>query len=59
LDEKRRAVWSVEIVRRLRELDSGSVESIPWEEARRQILGSMPHRVAGDRLPRMRARPLA
>ena len=41
VDEDSEAEWSVEIARRLSELDSGSVRTIPWEEARRQILGSV------------------
>ena len=41
VDENAEAEWSIEIARRLSELDSGSVQAIPWEEARRQILGSV------------------
>lgn len=29
--------WSQEIARRIEELDSGKVKTIPWAEARRQI----------------------
>jgi len=29
--------WKREIARRIRELDSGKVKPIPWEEARRQV----------------------
>jgi len=29
--------WNREIARRIRELDSGRVKPIPWEEARRQV----------------------
>ncbi|MGD0569735.1 MAG: addiction module protein [Candidatus Sulfotelmatobacter sp.] len=29
--------WNEEIVRRIRELDSGKVKPIPWAEARRQV----------------------
>jgi len=29
--------WRVEIERRLAELDSGSVETIPWEEVRARL----------------------
>lgn len=32
--------WSQEIARRLREVESGAVRPIPWEEARRIIFGS-------------------
>jgi len=31
--------WSVEIQRRIAEIDSGRVTLIPWSEARRQIAG--------------------
>jgi putative addiction module component (TIGR02574 family) len=41
VDENAEAEWSVEIARRLSELDSGSVRTIPWEEARRQLLGPL------------------
>jgi putative addiction module component (TIGR02574 family) len=41
VNEDAEAEWSVEIARRLSELDSGSVQTIPWVEARRQILGSV------------------
>lgn len=30
--------WAVEIERRVREVDSGAVKTIPWPEARAQIL---------------------
>jgi putative addiction module component (TIGR02574 family) len=40
-DENAEAVWSAEISRRLGELDSGAVKTVPWEEARRLILGSV------------------
>ena len=29
--------WSLEIARRIEELDSGKVKPVPWAEARRQI----------------------
>ena len=31
--------WRAEVARRVRELDDGTVESVDWLEARRQILG--------------------
>lgn len=37
VDENAEAEWSAEIARRLNELDSGSVQTIPWEQARRRI----------------------
>jgi putative addiction module component (TIGR02574 family) len=30
--------WREEIVRRLREIDSGAVKLIPWDQARRRLL---------------------
>lgn len=33
------ASWSREIRRRLDDLEAGSVEPVPWNEARRQIFG--------------------
>ncbi|MEX1246701.1 MAG: addiction module protein [Thermoanaerobaculia bacterium] len=40
VDEDAEGAWNAEIARRLGELDSGSVRTIPWDEARRLILGS-------------------
>lgn len=40
VDEDAEAAWSVEISRRLGELDSGVVKAIGWAAARRLILGS-------------------
>ena len=39
VDEAVEESWSTEIQRRRRELDTGRVQTIPWPEARRQILG--------------------
>ncbi len=39
VDEGAEAAWSAEIARRVQELEGGKVKSIPWLEARRQILG--------------------
>jgi len=39
VDEDAEAAWAEEITRRVRELDSGKVKTIPWSEARRRILG--------------------
>jgi putative addiction module component (TIGR02574 family) len=33
------AAWDAEIQRRIKELESGSVRTIPWPEARRIIVG--------------------
>lgn len=32
------AAWKAEVARRVQELDSGKVKTIPWSEARQQIL---------------------
>jgi putative addiction module component (TIGR02574 family) len=37
-DPDAEAAWEAEIARRLEELDSGKVKTIPWSEARQQIL---------------------
>jgi putative addiction module component (TIGR02574 family) len=39
VDEDAEAAWAKEIARRLEEVDSGKVATIPWAEARRRILG--------------------
>ena len=39
VDEGAESAWDAEIARRLRELDSGAVEPIPWAKARATILG--------------------
>ena len=39
VDEGAEAAWAQEIARRLEEVDSGKVATIPWAEARRRILG--------------------
>ena len=39
VDDNAEAAWPAEIDRRVRELDSGTVRSIPWSEARRKISG--------------------
>ena len=38
-DEGIEAAWSDEIRDRLDQIDSGGVEAVPWEEARRRIFG--------------------
>jgi len=32
------AAWEAEVARRVQELDAGKVKTIPWAEARQQIL---------------------
>ena len=39
VDEDAEAAWEGEIRKRLVELDSGAVKTIPWSEARKRILG--------------------
>lgn len=41
------AAWADEIARRLRQVETGAVKPIPWDEARKMIFGSRddtPHR---------------
>lgn len=38
VDEGVEAAWSAEIARRLEELETGKVKTVPWAEARRQIM---------------------
>ena len=38
VDENAEEIWSAEIARRLKEIDSGTVRMIPWSEVRRDIL---------------------
>jgi putative addiction module component (TIGR02574 family) len=37
VDEDAEEAWKQEIAQRVRELDSGSVKTIPWDDARRQL----------------------
>ena len=39
VDEDAEAAWEGEIRKRIAELDSGAVETVPWSEARKRILG--------------------
>ncbi len=39
VDEDAESAWEVEIVTRLKELDEGRVQLVPWVEARRRIAG--------------------
>jgi len=39
VDEDLDAAWGTEIKRRLDDLDSGKIATIPWPEARRLIMG--------------------
>jgi putative addiction module component (TIGR02574 family) len=35
------AAWAIEIERRMAELDSGSVKTIPWDEVRKKLHGRL------------------
>jgi putative addiction module component (TIGR02574 family) len=39
VDEDAEAAWGQEIAKRVDELDRGTVKTVPWSVARRQILG--------------------
>ncbi len=40
-DEGVTEAWNEEIARRIEELDSGKVKTIPWEEVRRQVTAKL------------------
>lgn len=42
VDEGVTAAWDAEIARRIQELDSGAVKTIPWEQVRRRNLAKLP-----------------
>jgi putative addiction module component (TIGR02574 family) len=42
VDEDAEAAWSVEIARRLREVETGEVKTIPWLQARQMIAADEP-----------------
>jgi putative addiction module component (TIGR02574 family) len=37
VDEGAEAAWAIEVTRRVAELDSGAVKTIPWAEVRRRL----------------------
>jgi putative addiction module component (TIGR02574 family) len=39
VDKDAEAAWSEEIARRVKELETGKVKTVPWSAARREILG--------------------
>lgn len=39
IDQNAESAWETEILSRLKEIDEGKVQLIPWTEARRQITG--------------------
>jgi putative addiction module component (TIGR02574 family) len=42
VDEDAEAAWAIEVNRRVVELDSGAVKTIPWAEVRRRLAARMP-----------------
>jgi len=38
VDADAEAAWEAEVARRVNELETGAVETVPWSEARQQIL---------------------
>lgn len=40
-DEEVDAAWAAEIARRVAELESGTVQSTPWEEVRQRLLNRL------------------
>jgi len=40
-DREIERAWQIEIDRRLREIDSGAVKCIPWEEVRDRLYGNV------------------
>ena len=43
VDEDREAAWHHEIQRRLTELDSGAVRTVPWAEVRSRLMATIRH----------------
>ena len=41
IEEGVEAAWLAEVERRMEELDSGKVQSIPWDEVRARLLGNL------------------
>ena len=39
VDEDAETAWQLEINRRIEDLDSGKVKTVPWSEAHRRIFG--------------------
>ncbi len=39
-DPDAESVWAEEIAKRIREIESGDVDLVPWSEARKKILAS-------------------
>ena len=39
IDEDAESAWEIEIARRIKEIDEGRAELIPWSEVRRRLVG--------------------
>ena len=39
VDEDAESAWEIEIARRIKEIDEGHAELVPWSEVRRRIVG--------------------
>lgn len=39
IDEEAEAGWAVELARRVADLESGAVRTVPWSEVRRRLSG--------------------
>jgi len=39
IDDDVEKAWEIEIARRIKEIDEGRAELVPWSEARRRIIG--------------------
>jgi hypothetical protein len=44
IDPRIEQLWAEEIMRRLKELDEGQVQAIPWPEVRDSIVARRPNR---------------
>jgi putative addiction module component (TIGR02574 family) len=42
VDEGVAAAWDAEIAKRIEELDSGKVKTVPWEQVRKRNLAKLP-----------------
>ena len=40
-DENVEAAWAEEVERRVREIDSGAVKTVPWEQVRAELFSRM------------------
>ncbi|MEA2490767.1 MAG: hypothetical protein QOH21_2559 [Acidobacteriota bacterium] len=42
-DDNVEAAWAEEVERRVREVDTGQVKTIPWEQVRAELFGRLDH----------------